>query len=703
MLQKNVLLFEVGMEELPFTSLNFFLQFFIEKLDEKFKKNKYFFLNFQFFISCSRIVVIVSGEKFLKSKNVVLSFLITTTVTYTTFLIKFMEILKNLKKVIIELEFVFVHIKFRQNNLQTQCKVNYKYLINQRLFVFFSVNMFIHIITEAFLNYKMSWSVLVNSFVRPVKFICVIFCNKFMLFKFFDIYSCLDGTFGNKFICYGKIYSSVLNYEKKLESCGLVIPCFFKRYELIRRKINFYFCFVFVNLKLFYFSTPNNVAFYIEYPFLYAVSFLCLYDRFCNEVFLFVCEKNLYIFVLSFIKVKLVKYFFFFFQNVNQNLDERVFLNRKQFLLSHLTKVQVLCSNDKRKIFFYNFYELRSVIFFNNLGTIYDKTKRICFLSTILAFFLKYCLKIITMSSILSKLDVVTLLGVEYPLLKGKIGKYYALYNHIDVIVSFSIEEQYGVTCFYGNVPRSLPGIFLAISDKLDTIVGLLWTIKNITDNDLFALRKQIYHLFVIIVENSFNINFFQFVRFNISCYTKYNVNFFDFEIFDFIIRRFFIFFKKISPYFEFVTCFMIGNFMCFPFVCYKKLISTNKFALVYNILNISNSIKRIKRIIHKNSVENLLFLKLKNIRKKCELQLFYFLCVVRSSLCFLLKNKCYFQILEIFNFSFFLLDDFFSNVFIYNKNIDLQKNRIYLLNKYLYLFYLLKDIMLCNFSMLKN
>lgn len=150
---------------------------------------------------------------------------------------------------------------------------------------------------------------------------------------------------------------------------------------------------------------------------------------------------------------------------------------------------------------------LKSIIFHDKLGSLYNKTKRLEELGTYLANInnLQDLMDYLKRTAQLCKNDLTTKMVDEFPELQGTIGNIYTdslniitLYypdsklTEEPEIVSKAIYEHYLPVQADGDLPKTKVGSIISVVDKLDNIVGML-SIGHIptSSQDPHALRRQ--------------------------------------------------------------------------------------------------------------------------------------------------------------------------------------------------------------------
>jgi glycyl-tRNA synthetase len=113
---------------------------------------------------------------------------------------------------------------------------------------------------------------------------------------------------------------------------------------------------------------------------------------------------------------------------------------------------------------------LKTLIFQTKLGSMLDKSERMLKLAADLGTMLSYdklTLVHIRRAAFLAKADLTTQMVTEMTSLQGNIGREYALRSGEDEAVALAIGEQ------YHPVPQGKVGLVVALSDRIDSLVGL--------------------------------------------------------------------------------------------------------------------------------------------------------------------------------------------------------------------------------------
>jgi glycyl-tRNA synthetase beta chain len=170
---------------------------------------------------------------------------------------------------------------------------------------------------------------------------------------------------------------------------------------------------------------------------------------------------------------------------------------------------------------------LRHVTFQKDLGTYYEKTRRVQRLCSWLSEIIRQSGMpirpgVIHKAAALAKTDLTTELVKEFTELQGVVGGLYARLQELDstlpeatrFAIADAIYDQYKPESAEDDVPRSMEGEVLSIGDKADTIAGLfsLGLVPS-GSKDPFALRRQANGVVRIIAENKLPLHLSEMMR----------------------------------------------------------------------------------------------------------------------------------------------------------------------------------------------
>ncbi len=170
---------------------------------------------------------------------------------------------------------------------------------------------------------------------------------------------------------------------------------------------------------------------------------------------------------------------------------------------------------------------LKDVTFQKDLGSYYDKTRRVQRLCSWLSEIIKQRgiavrAGVVHKAACLAKTDLTTELVKEFTELQGIIGGLYARVQELDpslpeatrFAIADTIYDQYKPESTEDAVPRSTEGAVLSIGDKADTIAGMfaLGLVPS-GSKDPFALRRQANGVVKVIAEKKLPLPLFNLMQ----------------------------------------------------------------------------------------------------------------------------------------------------------------------------------------------
>jgi glycyl-tRNA synthetase beta chain len=158
--------------------------------------------------------------------------------------------------------------------------------------------------------------------------------------------------------------------------------------------------------------------------------------------------------------------------------------------------------------------KLETVTFQEDLGTVRAKVDRLCKIANLIVNQLQLTAEEnlhIARAALLCKADLVTQMVYELPEMQGIMGQKYALASGESEAVATAIFEHYLPKGAGDNLPQTLTGQIVGISDKLDTLVSIFGLGMLPTgSSDPFALRRAANAIINIIWTAELSVNLHQ-------------------------------------------------------------------------------------------------------------------------------------------------------------------------------------------------
>ena len=182
-------------------------------------------------------------------------------------------------------------------------------------------------------------------------------------------------------------------------------------------------------------------------------------------------------------------------RNGGKNYLDIVQHGNERVLKARLEDAQFFFNEDRKKTLEAHRDKLKTVVFQEGLGTVYEKTERLMRLVEKISDMLNVdaqSRKNSVRAAQLSKADLVTGMVTEFTELQGVMGREYAKLDGEVPEVCAAIDEHYMPRFAGDGSPSTVAGKILSIADKIDNIVatfsrGLIPT----GSQDPFALRRQ--------------------------------------------------------------------------------------------------------------------------------------------------------------------------------------------------------------------
>ena len=182
----------------------------------------------------------------------------------------------------------------------------------------------------------------------------------------------------------------------------------------------------------------------------------------------------------------------------------------ERVLRARLADAQFFFDEDRKKSLAEHRDKLKTVVFQQGLGTMYEKSERVEQLADYLCDLLHAddkTRKHATRAAFLCKADLVTGMVTEFTELQGIMGREYARLDGECEKVAVAIDEHYQPRFAGDSQPASPAGRVVSLADKIDTLVGMFSIGKIPTGSqDPFGLRRQALGLVHMLIEAKYDL-----------------------------------------------------------------------------------------------------------------------------------------------------------------------------------------------------
>ena len=538
----------------------------------------------------------------------------------------------------------------------------------------------------ALLKWKksMKWSDNNLLWGRPLRSILAVYNNEHLLFNYGHLKS-KDSTYIEKnLILRLKKIKKFSEYQILLKKNNIILDqeerklIIISKFKKICENKNFVENF---NLKLL-----EEVINIVEDPNILLIDFDKKYLEIPSEIIISTLQVHQKYFPLFDNKDRLTNYFFVVANKKdNKNLIKN---GNKKVVEARLADAKFFWDKDKSKNLIKQIAKLKKIIFYEKIGTIYDKTQRLRNLASLISDELNTNKEKMQIAASISKSDLCSDLVAEYPELQGVMGKYFALSQGFETDVAEAVSDHYLPIGISSPVPKKTISYSISIIDKLDSLVGFfLINEKPTSSKDPFALRRAAIGILRIIIENNLTIKLRDIINYAIKLYEDQGIKIAnphtENEILDFFKERMRNILKEKKIKNDIIEASISSHIGDNYMDLFKKSLLLNKNINKEMVVNIISSYKRASKIIEntekritgkpdavlfRQSEEEALFDKINEIRKDF---------TVKEDQ----KNyeKLLFQMSEIKPFT----DNFFDNVKVNDENNDIKNNRLELLKMF--------------------
>ncbi|MGD9801111.1 MAG: glycine--tRNA ligase subunit beta, partial [Parvularculaceae bacterium] len=174
----------------------------------------------------------------------------------------------------------------------------------------------------------------------------------------------------------------------------------------------------------------------------------------------------------------------------------------ERVLTARLSDAWYLYHQDLKKPLEARVEDLNRVTFFEGLGSIGDKARRVAALAREIAPAVGADPALAEKAALLAKADLTTGMVYEFPELQGLMGRYYALAQGVTPDIADAIRDHYKPQGADDDVPTAPVSVAVALADKIDTLTAF-WAIgkKPTGSSDPFALRRAALGVIAMLLE----------------------------------------------------------------------------------------------------------------------------------------------------------------------------------------------------------
>jgi len=532
---------------------------------------------------------------------------------------------------------------------------------------------------------SMKWNDFEMEWGRPLKSILSIFDNKKLSFKFYHLessnFTFVDKEFEDK----KKIFKNFSSYNDYFNKRGIIIDQNYRK-KLIekqlqkiseRKNVNLE-----INVKLL-----NEVVDLVDQPHILSCKFDQKFLEIPEEILIITMQHHQKYFH-TFDQKGNITNEFFVVANVKDNKGF-IKIGNERVVDARLSDASFFWEKNKSQNLIKQISKLKSINYFEGLGSYFDKVQRMRKLGALISDEMLISKEKIELLTSICKIDLISDIVNEFPELQGVIGGYFASSQGFDKDISLAISEHYLPTGLESKVPKKPFSIALALTDKIDTLVGFFGVNQKPTSSkDPYALRRSALGIIRLLLENKKEFKITDLIKYSISLYRDQGFNFpnekVQEELSTFLIERLKFYMKQKDIRYDIVEASIDSFSIDQASQMYSKALALNR-VIIKDIGNdIILSYKRASNIlenelknkdldlsnttdpgIFKNEYEKNLYKKIHELRK-------YFTSIN--------KDEDYYVTLGNLANAKPIISDFFDNVIVNDEDHTIKKNRLELL-----------------------
>ncbi|OBU03106.1 glycine--tRNA ligase subunit beta [Morganella psychrotolerans] len=199
---------------------------------------------------------------------------------------------------------------------------------------------------------------------------------------------------------------------------------------------------------------------------------------------------------------------FIFVANIESSDPVQIISGNEKVVRPRLADAEFFFKTDCKKRLEDNLPRLSTVLFQQQLGTLRDKTDRLEALAGWIAGQIGADVNHATRAGLLAKCDLLTNMVFEFTDTQGVMGMHYARHDGESEDVALALKEQYQPRYAGDTLPSTPVSAALAIAEKMDTLAGIFGIGQHPKgDKDPFALRRAALGVLRIIVEKGYNLD----------------------------------------------------------------------------------------------------------------------------------------------------------------------------------------------------
>jgi glycyl-tRNA synthetase beta chain len=380
--------------------------------------------------------------------------------------------------------------------------------------------------------------------------------------------------------------------------------------------------------------------------------------------------------------------------NIESRHPELVRAGNERVIRPRLSDAAFFWKQDRAKSLESRLEQLKTVIFQNKLGNLYDKSKRVAKLVGRIAKQLGAEELQGIRAALLAKCDLLTEMVNEFPELQGIMGSYYARHDQETENVAIALREQYMPRFWGDELPKTVLGQALAIADKLDTLVGIFGIGQPPTgDKDPFGLRRATIGIVRMMIECQLPLDVNQLLTEAQATYPPNSLQADTSEqVFEFLLERLRGYYQDKGVNYDSIDA-VLATRPTSPLDANRRILSVEIFRQLPEAISLASANKRIHNILKKAEESFAAAPDPTYFNQPAESQLYEQMEAVSQTITPLLQSGDYQAALQQLAGLRAAVDNFFDNVLVMDDDPKVRINRLSFLQRIRQLFLQIADI----------
>ncbi|OYY56622.1 MAG: glycine--tRNA ligase subunit beta [Halothiobacillus sp. 28-55-5] len=304
------------------------------------------------------------------------------------------------------------------------------------------------------------------------------------------------------------------DYASRLETQGFVLADFEQRRAKIKAQIE--------HLAEELGGTPridadllDEVTALVEWPVAVAGQFEASFLAVPHEALISTMQDNQKYFALVDAQNRLLPWFITI-ANIDSKNPAAVREGNERVIRPRFADALFFWNEDRKQPLAAHLNALKTVVFQQKLGTLFDKTERVERLARHIAEQIGAPVEHAARAARLSKCDLQSKMVGEFPELQGIMGRYLATHDGEAAEVAQALDDYYLPRRAGDNVPASPVAQALALAERLDTLVGIfaIAGMEPTGSKDPFALRRAALGVLRILIEKKLDLDLHALLQF---------------------------------------------------------------------------------------------------------------------------------------------------------------------------------------------